>query len=140
MLGPVLSLDVSPSNIGMAITDPDRRLVLPLSTLKRQSVEKDSTAVAAICHTRKVTQVVVGLPLEVTGEEGRPARLARQVGEALRQKTSLPVDYYDERYSTLEARDRLAHVGSRTRKAVEDQVAAQVILEDWLEHSASPRE
>jgi putative Holliday junction resolvase len=78
--------------------------------------------------------VVVGLPLEEDGTAGRAVRLARQVGDALGALTGLPVHYQDERYSTLEASQRLSQQGlsSRQQREIIDQAAAAVILEDWL--------
>jgi putative Holliday junction resolvase len=132
--GPVLALDVGTRTIGVAATDPGRRIVTPDRTIQRRSVAKDTEVIAAICQQRRIVRVVVGLPLGLDGEEGRSARLARQIAEAVATRTGLPVDLHDERFSTVEAHWRLsdADVGGTRRKAAIDQVAAVVILEDWL--------
>ena len=72
------------------------------------------------------------------GNEGRSARLARQVGEALGARTGLPIHYQDERYSTVEASRRLSEqcLSARDQRAVIDQAAAAVILQDWLDAAA----
>jgi putative Holliday junction resolvase len=82
--------------------------------------------------------VVVGLPLGLEGEETRSTRLARQVGEALRV-AGLEVAYQDERFSTVEASRRLHEAGKDTRaqRAIIDQAAAAVILQDWLDQRVS---
>jgi putative Holliday junction resolvase len=131
--GPVIALDVGTKTIGIAVSDPSRRFVLPVRTLARQGVAKDAAALTGLCREKATAQVVVGLPLTPDGEEGRSARLARQVGEALAAQ-GLTVAYQDERYSTVEAEWRLREAGmdGRARKGVIDAAAAVVILEDWL--------
>ncbi len=139
-IGSVLALDVGTKTIGLAGTDPMRMLALPLHTLARQSVVKDADALALLCKSRRVSQLVVGLPLELDGSEGRSARLARQVGEALAGRTGLPLAYVDERFSTVEAKNRLREAGlnERQQRSVVDAAAAAVILEDWMSAEAAP--
>jgi putative Holliday junction resolvase len=81
--------------------------------------------------------VVVGLPFELDGSEGRSARLARQVGDALGTATGLPIFYQDERYSTVVAEERLRAAGYNgyQRKSIIDQAAAAVILGDYFDQS-----
>lgn len=133
-MGRTLALDVGTKTIGVAITDALGMLAHPLRTLSRQGVRKDAELVAAIVRERDVERVVVGLPLELDGSEERSARLARQIGEAVAAATSLPVVYVDERYSSVEAERRLiaAGVSRARRKEVIDQMAAVILLEDWL--------
>lgn len=131
----ILSLDVGTKTIGVArayASGP--RIATPLTTLRRKSVKKDAAVLADLCRRENVVAVVVGLPLEEDGAEGRAVRLARQVGDALHEQTQLPIHYQDERYSTLEASRRLRMQGmdSRRQREVIDQAAAAVILEDWL--------
>ena len=127
----VLALDVGTAVIGLARTDPSRRIVFAEGTLVRRSVAKDAEALAAVCARHGVTQLVVGLPLTPDGGEARMAKLARQVGDALGARTGLPVAFVDERYSSAEARLRAIEAGRPSRKV--DPEAAMVILEDWLE-------
>lgn len=133
--GVVLSLDVGSKTIGLAVTDPERRMAFPLKTLARQSVAKDAEALEKLCRERGVTQIVVGLPLELNGEEGRTARLARQVADAIVARTQLPLAWVDERFSTVEAERYLREAGlnSRQQRGVIDAQAATVILDDWLD-------
>jgi len=129
--GVTLALDVGTKTIGVAIGE--RGIVLPVCTLARRSVVKDAAQVRELCVKRKVTQVVVGLPYELDGTETRSARLARQVGDAV-AASGMPVHYQDERFTTVEAIERLGAAGvyGSQRKAAVDQVAAVVILEEWL--------
>ena len=109
-------------------------MAFPISTLTRRSVQKDVVELAAICEQEAIDHIVVGLPLLLDGTEGRSARLARQIGSALSEKTGLTVDYEDERDSSKEAANKLRAAGKRSKKhkAIIDQQAAIVILERWF--------
>jgi putative Holliday junction resolvase len=133
----ILSLDVGTKTIGIARVLDGTRLAAPHSTLARKGVKKDVARLNALCTQLRATAVVVGLPYELDGAEGRSARLARQVGDALGEASGLPIHYQDERYSTVEASRRLYEAGhsSRDQKRIIDQAAAAVILEDWLRDS-----
>ena len=130
----VLSLDVGTKGIGVAKGYPKEQMVFPVCTLSRQSVKKDTQKLAEMCEKEGIDHIVVGLPLLADGTEGRSARLARQVGDALHALTDLPVEYEDERDSSIEASSRLHQAGKNTKKQrdVIDQAAAIVILERWL--------
>ena len=135
----MLGLDVGTRRIGVArasTTGP--RLAGPLCTVERQGLKRDVPALAAICKKEAATLIVVGMPYDLEGEEGRSARLARQVGEALAEATGLEVVYQDERFSTVEASARLRQGGhdSRAQRSIIDQAAAAVILQDWLDRVA----
>lgn len=138
-LGRALALDVGTKTIGLAVTDPARAHVFPLRTLARRSVAKDADELARICAAERIVALVVGLPLSLAGEEGRTAKLARQVADALVARTSLPLSWVDERFSTVEAERRLreARAPAERRREVIDQYAAVVILEDWLRAGAA---
>lgn len=130
----LLALDVGTKTIGIAIGATDARLPRAHSTLSRKGVRKDVARLANIARELKATGVVVGMPYTLDGEEGRSARLARQIGVAMGEASGLPVFYQDERYSTLEAEDRLRARGftARQQRAIIDQEAAAVILGDWF--------
>ena len=129
-----MALDVGTKTIGVARADIVAKLASPHSTLSRQGVKKDTARLLHLVRELGVESIVVGLPYELDGTEGRSAKLARQIGEAIREASGLPVHYQDERYSTVEAEHRLKQAGvdSRKRKSVIDQAAAAVILEDFL--------
>jgi putative Holliday junction resolvase len=130
----VLAFDVGTRTIGVASADSSVGLATPRFTLSRAGVKRDVVALVERAITAEVGALVVGLPIQDDGEEGRSARLARQVGEALAAATGLPLHYQDESYSTVEAQDRLRAAGhdSRAIRELVDQAAAAVILEDWL--------
>jgi putative Holliday junction resolvase len=132
--GCVIALDVGTKTIGIAVTDPGRGFVFPHGTLARKGVRQDVDALARLCAEKGVTAVVVGVPLGLEGEETRSTRLARQIADAMAERTRLPVHGQDERFSTLEAEERLRNAGASAaaRRAGIDAHAAAVILEDWL--------
>jgi len=132
--GPALALDVGTRTIGVAVTDPARTHVFPVSTVLRRSVRKDAEVIVELCRSRGVTQLVVGLSKDDEGAENRSAHLARQVADAVVARFALPVAWVDEGYTTVEAHTRLAAAGVRAgqRRPMVDQLAASVILELWL--------
>ena len=99
-----------------------------------KGVKKDTLRLVHVVQELHAEAIVVGLPYELDDSEGRSARLARQIGEAIGEATDLPVHYQDERYSTVVAEEKLRASGydGRQRKAIIDQAAAAVILDDWL--------
>lgn len=134
-----IGLDVGTKTIGVALSDEDGRLASPLRTLARKGVKTDVDALAEIVSRQQVGSIVVGLPLELEGGERRSARLARQVGDALAERTGLPARYVDERFSSVEAERRLLEAGASRarRKEVIDQAAACIVLQAWLDHGAA---
>ena len=135
-MGRALGLDVGTKTIGVAVSDPLGIAVRPVCTLRRKGVRQDVARLAPIAREQEVESLVVGLPLELDGEEGRSARLARQVGDALGEELGLAPIYLDERYSSLDA-DRVlveADFSRKKRKKGIDQAAAILILQSWLEH------
>ncbi|MCB9662769.1 MAG: Holliday junction resolvase RuvX [Alphaproteobacteria bacterium] len=137
-----MGLDVGTKTIGVAISDELRMLAHPTCTVARSGVRKDTEVLLRLVREREVDHVVVGLPLELDGREERPARLARQIGEALGEAAGLPVAYVDERFSSVQAERRLLAAGlsRQRRKQVIDQEAAVILLQGWLDHGADVEE
>lgn len=136
----ILALDVGTRRIGVARARAHGpAIATPLCVLERAGVQKDAARIAALCAKEGAEAIVVGLPYDLDGGEGRSARLARQIGEAVADLTRLPVYYQDERFSTVEAADRLRAGGydARQQRAIIDKAAAAVILQDWL-HGLDP--
>jgi putative Holliday junction resolvase len=137
--GAVLGLDLGDARIGVAISDPDRRLAVPAGTIHVGQPPGELAAVAAMVRERDVTLIVVGFPLTLRGERGERAAHADAFASALRGALDVPVELHDERLSTVEADRALsaAGVGGRERRRVVDASAATVILQAWLD--AQPR-
>ena len=138
--GRVLGLDLGDVRIGVAISDPERRVALPFGTVHVGRPPGELLAIAALVAEHEVTLVVLGLPLSMSGERGPRARLAAGFAEALRVVLTVPVEFQDERLSTVEAERSLREAGikGRDRRAVVDAAAAQVILQAWLDAHPSP--
>ena len=139
VLGPVLGLDLGDARIGVAISDPDRRLAVPVGTVRVGQPPGELFAVTAIARERGATLIVLGLPLSLRGERGERAAHAESFAEALRSVVEIPVELHDERLSTVEAERALAAAGTRgrERRRVVDASAAAVILQAWLDGQPS---
>ncbi|HZB00759.1 MAG TPA: Holliday junction resolvase RuvX [Actinomycetota bacterium] len=135
--GAVVGLDLGDARIGVAISDPDRRVAVPVGTVHVGRPPGELRAVAAIVQERGATLVVVGEPLTLRGERGARAGHAQMFAEGLRAFVDVPVELHDERLSTVEAERALAAAGTRGRKRrrVVDASAATVILQSWLDAS-----
>jgi putative Holliday junction resolvase len=118
----------------VAISDDRRRLAVPLGTI-RTGAPADVKAVATMVAENGITQIVVGLPVALSGQERGAAEHARAFADALRAMLPVPVSLQDERLSTVQAERSLAAAGvkGRARREVVDQHAATVILQAWLD-------
>ena len=136
--GRVLGLDPGDVRIGVAISDPERRLAVPLGTV-HTGAPADLRAIDALVREHEVTLVVVGHPLLLSGEAGVRACHAEAFADALASFLAVPVVLHDERLSTVEAERalRAAGAGGRERRRVVDRSAATVILQAYLD--ALPR-
>ena len=132
--GRALGLDLGDARIGVAVSDEQRRLAVPVGTL-RTGAPQDLRAVAALVEEHQVSVVVVGLPLSMSGQPGVRAAAAEEFANALRSILAVPVELHGERLSTVEADRALERsgIGSRERRSVVDQAAATVILQSWLD-------
>jgi len=136
MTGPgrVLGLDLGDARIGVAISDDDRRLAVPLGTV-RTGPPGDVRAISELVAEHEVTLVVVGHPLLLSGDAAERAHHAERFAEVLRDLLGIPVTLQDERLSTSEAERELRAAGASARdlRRVVDRSAATVILQAWLD-------
>ncbi len=130
----VLGLDLGDVRIGVAISDPDRRVAVPLGTV-RTGAPADLKAIAALVQENDIALVVVGHPLLMSGTPGTRARHAEGFAEGLRRFLHVPVVLHDERLSTVEAERALKDAGasSRERRRTVDRSAAALILQSYLD-------
>lgn len=130
----VLGLDVGSKTIGVAVTDELGVAAHGVTTLMRRGTVKDVAQIQALAARYQTERVVVGIPYELDGSEGRRAVRVRVLYEAL-AAAGLALDEWDERFSTVEAEAVLleANVSRARRKEIIDQMAAQVILQGWLD-------
>ena len=132
-MNPLLGIDFGRARIGLAISDELRMLAHPLQTIQANKAAVDR--VAEIVRERKIDKVVVGIPRHMTGEVGESAKEALQFVEKLRAQLLCPVETWDERLTTVAANRALAQAGKKTRqtRGIVDQVAAQMILQGYLD-------
>jgi len=132
-----LGLDVGDRTIGVAWIN-ELGWVSAIETIRRTAQVRDLARLAELCEEREIVALVVGLPLNMDGSEGPRAQKCRRFAEAAKSALARPVALWDERLSTFEASRRLHDAGLDTRRqrAIIDQVAAEVILQGWLDAGA----
>jgi putative Holliday junction resolvase len=130
----VLGLDLGDARIGVAISDSERRMAVPLGTVAT-GAPQDLKAIAKLVAENDVVVVVVGHPISMSGARGLRAQHAEEFASALRSFLELPVELHDERLSTVEADRALRESGAdgRRRRQAVDRSAAAVILQAWLD-------
>ena len=132
-----LGLDVGSKTIGVAMTDEAEIAAHPLTVLARTGNSGDSSAVAQLVSEHAITDVVIGMPFELSGKIGHRARRVQEFAHALRAvlPSSVNLHEQDERFTTAEAERVLlaADMSRDRRKQVIDQQAAALILQGWLD-------
>ena len=140
-LGPearLLGLDLGTKTIGIATSDPDRRLATGVATVARTNFSADAKRLLVLAAERKAVALVLGLPINMDGSEGPRAQSTRSFARNLAKLTDLPIAFWDERLSTAAVERELiaADVSRGKRKAVIDQHAAIFILQGALDRLA----
>jgi putative Holliday junction resolvase len=131
----LLACDYGRRRVGLAVSDPSESFVFPRETLQRRSLADDIEALRALCREDGVEALVVGLPLNADGSEGGMVQEARAFGDHIAAELDLPVVYWDERYTSIEADERLRerHRDPKKRRALRDREAAAIILRTYLD-------
>jgi putative Holliday junction resolvase len=131
----LLGVDFGNVRVGLAISDPDRKFAFPLATRERCGSEADAAFYRELVAEEGIGGFVVGLPIHLDGRDSAKAIEARAYGALLHEITSLPVAYWDERFTSVEAESALWQAGltHKKRKARRDRVAAQIMLQAYLE-------
>jgi putative Holliday junction resolvase len=137
-MNPILALDLGRARIGAAISDELQLLAHPLETIPADS--QATPRLAQIIRERKVDHVVVGIPRQMNGQIGAAATEALKFVEKLRAILPCPVVTWDERLTTVAAHRALRDAGKKTRdtRSYVDQVAAQMILQGYLDRRQAP--
>ena len=145
-----LGLDVGERRIGVAAADSEMRVALPVGVVERSEPAADAAAIARLMEEQKAEALVLGLPISLNGSLGPQAQVVRAFGDQLAARLGLPVEYWDERLSTVEAQRRLAPPAGRGRQNKRghstkgrraprgrlDAVAAAIILQSYLDRRA----
>jgi putative Holliday junction resolvase len=133
--GPLLGLDYGTRRVGLAVSDEDQRLAVPLETYTRRTRDDDARYLRAVIGDYRIVALVVGLPLHMGGEEGQKAAEARRFGAWAKEVAQLPIAFWDERLSTSLADEHLvaANLNPKKRKLLRDKIAAQIMLQSYLD-------
>jgi putative Holliday junction resolvase len=131
----IAGIDYGTVRIGVALADLAVGIAGPYETYSRRTPVLDAEHFAELASREKIERFVVGLPVHLSGQEGQASAEARTFGEWLQEVTGVPVDYFDERFTTTEADDvlRTAKLSKKQRQARRDQLAAQIMLTAYLE-------
>ncbi len=136
----VLALDVGDRRIGVALSDPTGLIASPLTIIHRVAERKDLEAISALIAEHEAERVVIGLPRTLAGEVGTQAQRVIRFGDHLAEAIDVPVEYWDERHSTVDA-ERIVKARGRSKgkggRVAVDDVAAAVILQSYLDRLRS---
>ena len=137
--GALIGLDLGTKTIGVAASDPDRRLATGVGTVARTKFSTDAARLVALAGERRAVAFVLGLPLNMDGSEGPRAQSTRSFARNFARLTELPIALWDERLSTAAVKRDLiaADVSRRKRAAIVDEHAATFILQGALDRLAN---
>jgi putative Holliday junction resolvase len=133
----VLGIDIGSKKVGLAISNKEMSVATPLSVILRNSnIAQDHEEIKDIAQEWGVELLVVGLPQSLDGGIGPAAESVLQEIKHLRKNTGIPVETYDERFTTVTAQQVLREQGvsEKNQRNLIDQVAASIILQAWLDH------
>ena len=139
--GALIGLDLGTKTIGVAVSDPDRKLATGVTTIARKTFTADAKALLALAGERAATGFVLGLPVNMDGSEGPRAQSTRAFARNLAKLTELPIALWDERLSTAAVERGLIEADMRRDRCKEviDQHAALYILQGALDRLANLR-
>jgi putative Holliday junction resolvase len=133
--GRVAGIDYGTVRIGIAISDPQRTIASPYENYTRRGADQDARRFRRLVEEEGIALFVVGLPVHLDGRESEKSREARKFGDWLEKTTGVPVEYFDERFTSTEAEQFLldAQMTKKRRKQRLDMLAAQIMLGAYLE-------
>lgn len=135
-----MGLDFGTKTVGVAVSDALGITAQAVTTVRRQNLKADLAELKRLGQEYEVTRVVMGLPLNMDGSEGPRAEATRAFGKLIEERLKLPVEYWDERLTTVAAERTLleADLSRQKRKQVIDRLAAAFILQGWLDARRGP--
>ncbi len=133
----IAGIDFGTVRIGIALADPELKIASAFENYTRQNPAADARYFIRLAREQGIDRFIVGLPVHLDGRESQKSREARQFGTWLAETTSLPVEYFDERFTSYEAEQHLLNAGltKKKRRARLDKVAAQIMLTAYLERT-----
>jgi putative holliday junction resolvase len=138
--GKILAVDYGRARIGLAVSDPDRKFAFPLEVYQPKDAARDEAFFKKLVAEEGIKALVVGLPVRSSGQEDQMAAEVRRFSGWLSRVTGLPVTHYDERFTSVLAESLLWEAGltHAKRKQRRDKVAAQILLQTYLEAGCPP--
>ena len=136
VMGRIMALDVGDVRIGIAVSDLMGIIANPLETYTRKGVlDKDASYIVKLAQEKEVSLIVSGLPLGLKGQENEQTAKTREFIDKLKEICDIPIEYLDERFTTMSAERVLieGNVRRENRKKVIDKVAATIILQNYLD-------
>jgi putative pre-16S rRNA nuclease len=133
--GRLIGVDFGRKRVGFSISSPDQKYSSPMDNYTRKNEEADSRKIKQMVEENRAVGIVIGLPVHMSGDEGELAKASREYGEWLNELTSLPVIYWDERFTSSSADDLLkgANLSWKKRKSKLDKLAAHLMLQSFLD-------
>ena len=133
--GRIMGLDIGDKTIGVAVSDIMGLTAQGVTTIKRIGKKKDIEAIKKIIEEKQVNKIVSGLPKNMNGTVGPQGEKVQKFCELLKEQTNLPIEFWDERLSTVAAERSLieGNVRRENRKKVIDMLAAVIILQGYLD-------
>lgn len=133
--GRVAGIDFGTVRIGIAVSDPERTIASPYENYTRRGEKQDATRFRQLVEEEAIRLFVVGLPVHLDGRESQKSLEARQFGQWLTETTGVPVQFFDERFTSHQAEEALmaAQMTKKRRKRRLDMLAAQIMLSAFLE-------
>ncbi|MBO5857692.1 MAG: Holliday junction resolvase RuvX [Clostridia bacterium] len=131
----ILSVDYGDKRTGLAICDKLEMLASPVCVIAEWNIDNLATKILEIAKEKNVEEIVIGLPKNMDGSEGFRADACKDLGSKLASLTEIPINFWDERLTTVSAHKILSdnNIRGKKRKAVVDAVAADIILQDYID-------
>lgn len=131
----ILSVDYGDKRTGIAVCDKFEMLASPVCVITEWNIDTLANKIIDVAKEKRAEEIVVGLPKNMDGSEGFRADACKELGEKLKNLTEIPIKFWDERLTTVSAHKILSdnNVRGKKRKAVVDAVAADIILQDYID-------
>ena len=131
----ILSVDYGDKRTGIAVCDKFEMLASPVCVITEWNIDALANKIIEIAKEKKAEEIVIGLPKNMDGSEGFRADACKELGEKLKNLSEIPVQFWDERLTTVSAHKILSdnNIRGKKRKAVVDAVAADIILQDYID-------
>lgn len=138
----ILSVDYGDRRTGLAICDKFEMLASPLGVITEWNREALASKIVQTASEKRAEEIVVGLPKNMDGTKGNRAEACEELGEEIKKITDIPVSFWDERLTTVSAHRILSenNIRGKKRKSVVDSVAAELILQNYLDYRKNHKE